>query len=243
MTFSALIPARLNSTRLKRKLLKKINGIPLIVRTYQNIKSFNFFDNVTVVTESEEIIKTLKEYNINFLKSKKKHLTGTDRIAEFANDIISDFVINVQGDEPFIEKDDLKKVIDEFKKDKQKKIDVVSLMSRINVKKQIIDPNNVKVVVDKNNDSIIFTRSVIPYQRSDINPIFYKHVGIYGFRKSFLKDFSKFEQTPLEKSEKIEALRIVENGKKIRMIEIFNEHISIDTPEDLKRAKLLFNLK
>tara|TARA_B100000963_G_scaffold113174_1_gene98506 strand:+ start:284 stop:1015 length:732 start_codon:yes stop_codon:yes gene_type:complete len=243
MTFSALIPARLNSTRLKRKLLKKINGIPLIVRTYQNIKSFNFFDNVTVVTESEEIIKTLKEFNINFLKSKKKHLTGTDRIAEFANDIISDFVINVQGDEPFIEKDDLKKVIDEFKKDKQKKIDVVSLMSRINVKKQIIDPNNVKVVVDKNNDSIIFTRSVIPYQRSDINPIFYKHVGIYGFRKSFLKDFSKFEQTPLEKSEKIEALRMVENGKKIRMIEIFNEHISIDTPEDLKRAKLLFNLK
>ena len=243
MTFSALIPARLNSTRLKRKLLKKINGIPLIVRTYQNIKSFNFFDNVTVVTESEEIIKTLREYNINFLKSKKKHLTGTDRIAEFANDIISDFVINVQGDEPFIEKDDLKKVIDEFKKDKQKKIDVVSLMSRINVKKQIIDPNNVKVVVDKNNDSIIFTRSVIPYQRSDINPIFYKHVGIYGFRKSFLKDFSKFEQTPLEKSEKIEALRMVENGKKIRMIEIFNEHISIDTPEDLKRAKLLFNLK
>ena len=243
MTFSALIPARLNSTRLKRKLLKKINGIPLIVRTYQNIKSFNFFDNVTVVTESEEIIKTLKEYNINFLKSKKKHLTGTDRIAEFANDIISEFVINVQGDEPFIEKDDLKKVIDEFKKDKQKKIDVVSLMSRINVKKQIIDPNNVKVVVDKNNDSIIFTRSVIPYQRSDINPIFYKHVGIYGFRKSFLKDFSKYEQTPLEKSEKIEALRMVENGKKIRMIEIFNEHISIDTPEDLKRAKLLFSLK
>ncbi len=198
MTFSALIPARLNSTRLKRKLLKKINGIPLIVRTYQNIKSFNFFDNVTVVTKSEEIIKTLIEYNINFLKSKKNHLTGTDRIAEFANDIISEFVINVQGDEPFIEKNDLKKVIDEFKKDKQKKIDVVSLMSRINVKKQIIDPNNVKVVVDKNNDSIIFTRSVIPYQRSDINPIFYKHVGIYGFRKSFLKDFSKYEQTPLE---------------------------------------------
>ncbi len=243
MTFSALIPARLNSTRLKRKLLKKINGIPLIVRTYQNIKSFNFFDNVTVVTKSEEIIKTLREYNINFLKSKKNHLTGTDRIEEFANDIISEFVINVQGDEPFIEKNDLKKVIDEFKKDKQKKIDVVSLMSRINVKKQIIDPNNVKVVVDKNNDSIIFTRSVIPYQRSDINPIFYKHVGIYGFRKSFLKDFSKYEQTPLEKSEKIEALRMVENGKKIRMIEIFNEHISIDTPEDLKRAKLLFNLK
>ena len=243
MTFSALIPARLNSTRLKRKLLKKINGIPLIVRTYQNIKSFNFFDNVTVVTESDEIIKALKEYNISFLKSKKNHRTGTDRIAEFANDIISEFVINIQGDEPFIEKDDMKKIIDEFKNDKQKKIDVVSLMSRMNIKKQIINPNNVKVVVDKNNDSIIFTRSVIPYQRSDINPIFYKHVGIYGFRKSFLKDFSKYGQTPLEKSEKIEALRIVENGKKIRMIEIFNEHISIDTPEDLKRAKLLFNLK
>ena len=243
MTFSALIPARLNSTRLKRKLLKKINGIPLIVRTFQNIKSFNFFDNVTVVTESDEIIKALKEYNISFLKSKKNHRTGTDRIAEFANDIISEFVINVQGDEPFIEKDDMKKIIDEFKNDKQKKIDVVSLMSRMNIKKQIINPNNVKVVVDKNNDSIIFTRSVIPYQRSDINPIFYKHVGIYGFRKSFLKDFSKYEQTLLEKSEKIEALRIVENGKKIRMIEIFNEHISIDTPEDLKRAKLLFNLK
>jgi len=243
MTFSALIPARLNSTRLKRKLLKKINGIPLIVRTFQNIKSFNFFDNVTVVTESDEIIKALKEYNISFLKSKKNHRTGTDRIAEFANDIISEFVINVQGDEPFIEKDDMRKIIDEFKKDKQKKIDVVSLMSRMNIKKQIINPNNVKVVVDKNNDSIIFTRSVIPYQRSDINPIFYKHVGIYGFRKSFLKDFSKYEQTLLEKSEKIEALRIVENGKKIRMIEIFNEHISIDTPEDLKRAKLLFNLK
>ena len=243
MTVSALIPARLNSSRLEKKLIKDLDGIPIIVRTYKNIVSTNLFKEVIVVTDADEIVEILKKHNIKFLKSLKSHNTGTDRIAEFADKFNSDIIVNVQGDEPFISKDDLIKIINEFKCDSNNLVNVVSLMIKLSNIDEINNPNNVKVVVDNNNDSILFSRSIIPFDRDDLKPNYYKHIGVYAFRSLYLKKFAKYDQTPLEKAEMIEALRIVEHGEKIRMIEIFKEHVSIDTIDDLKIAQSILKQK
>ena len=243
MTVSALIPARLNSTRLEKKLIKNLDGIPVIVRTYQNICSTKLFDEVVVVTDSDEIINVLKEFDIKFLKSKEDHNTGTDRIAEFSKKFKSDIIINVQGDEPFVLKEDLSKIINTFKNDIENKINVISLMTKLISVEEINNPNNVKVVVDKNNNSLMFSRATIPYKRVENNVNYFKHIGIYAFRNSFLNKFKKFKQTNLELTEMIEALRIIEHGYKIHMIEIDHEQISIDTIEDFNKAKSMLNKK
>ena len=243
MTVSALIPARLNSTRLEKKLIKNLDGIPVIVRTYQNIRSTKLFDKVVVVTDSDEIINVLKEFDIKFLKSKEDHNTGTDRIAEFSKQFKSDIIINVQGDEPFVLKEDLSKIINTFKNDIENKINVISLMTKLISVEEINNPNNVKVVVDKNNNSLLFSRSVIPYKRVENNVNYFKHIGIYAFRNSFLNKFKKFKQTNLELTEMIEALRIIEHGYNIHMIEIDHEQISIDTIDDFNKAKSMLNKK
>jgi len=243
MTVSALIPARLNSSRLEKKLIKDLDGIPIIVRTYKNVVSTNLFKEVIVVTDADEIVEILKKHNIKFLKSLKSHNTGTDRIAEFADKFNSDIIVNVQGDEPFISKYDLIKIINEFKCDSNNLVNVVSLMIKLSNIDEINNPNNVKVVVDNNNDSILFSRSIIPFDRDDLKPSYYKHIGVYAFRTLYLKKFAKYDQTPLEKAEMVEALRIVEHGEKIRMIEIFKEHVSIDTIDDLKMAESILKKK
>ena len=243
MTVSALIPARLNSSRLEKKLIKDLDGIPIIVRTYKNVVSTNLFKEVIVVTDADEIVEILKKHNIKFLKSLKSHNTGTDRIGEFADKFNSDIIVNVQGDEPFISKYDLIKIINEFKCDSNNLVNVVSLMIKLSNIDEINNPNNVKVVVDNNNDSILFSRSIIPFDRDDLKPNYYKHIGVYAFRTLYLKKFAKYDQTPLEKAEMIEALRIVEHGEKIRMIEIFKEHVSIDTIDDLKMAESILKKK
>ena len=243
MTVSALIPARLNSTRLEKKLIKNLDGIPVIVRTYQNICSTKLFDEVVVVTDSDEIINVLKEFEIKFLKSKEDHNTGTDRIAEFSKKFKSDIIINVQGDEPFVLKEDLSKIINTFKNDIENKINVISLMTKLISVEEINNPNNVKVVVDINNNSLMFSRSIIPYNRVETNVNYFKHIGIYAFRNSFLNKFKKFKQTNLELTEMIEALRIIEHGYNIHMIEIDHEQISIDTIEDFNKAKSMLNKK
>ena len=243
MTVSALIPARLNSTRLEKKLIKNLGGIPVIVRTYQNICSTKLFDEVVVVTDSDDIINVLKEYDIKFLKSKEDHNTGTDRIAEFSKKFKSDIIINVQGEEPFVLKVDLSKIINTFKNDIENKINVISLMTKLISDEEINNPNNVKVVVDKNNKSLMFSRSIIPYKRVENNVNYFKHIGIYAFRNSFLNKFKKFKQTNLELTEMIEALRIIEHGYNIHMIEIDHEQISIDTIDDFNKAKSMLNKK
>jgi 3-deoxy-manno-octulosonate cytidylyltransferase (CMP-KDO synthetase) len=243
VTISALIPARLNSTRLEKKLLKDLCGVPLIVRTYKNIVKTNLFNEVIVVTDSDEIIDVLVKNDIKFLKSKNEHKTGTDRIAEFSNEFKSDIIVNIQGDEPFINKNDLKKIIEVFNNDIDNKIDIVSLMISLKSTNDIVNPNNVKVIVDKNNNSIYFSRNVIPFNRSNYKIKYFKHVGIYAFRNSYLNEFKNYIQSDLEKTEMIEAIRVIENGKKIKMIEIFNEHISIDTIDDFKIAESILNNK
>lgn len=233
----ALIPARLESTRLSRKLLRELNGIPLIVRTAQNIIDFKIFDEVHVITDSTDIKNILDKYSISNFLSEKDHQTGTDRVAEYANNFDCDIIINVQGDEPFIKKQNLQIILSEFENDHNKIIDVISLKKRIDKQTDIDNHNNVKVVTDANDFANFFSRSPIPHNRSNSFNQYYKHIGIYAFRKKALMEFPKMFISEIEKAEKIEALRFIYNDKKIKLLEIHNNIISIDTEEDFIEAQ------
>ena len=233
----ALIPARLESTRLSRKLLRELNGIPLIVRTAQNIIDFKIFDEVHVITDSIDIKNILDKYSISNFLSKKDHQTGTDRVAEYADNFDCDIIINVQGDEPFIKKQNLQIILNEFENDHSKIIDVISLKKRIDKQIDVDNLNNVKVVTDANDFANFFSRAPIPHNRSNSFNQYYKHIGIYAFRKKALIEFPKMFISEIEKAEKIEALRFIYNDKKIKLLEIHNNIISIDTEEDFIEAQ------
>tara|TARA_B000000609_G_C24145702_1_gene334051 strand:- start:511 stop:1239 length:729 start_codon:yes stop_codon:yes gene_type:complete len=233
----ALIPARLESTRLSRKLLRELNGIPLIVRTAQNIIDFKIFDEVHVITDSTDIKNILDKYSISNFLSEKDHQTGTDRVAEYADNFDCDIIINVQGDEPFIKKQNLQIILSEFENDHNKIIDVISLKKRIDKQIDVDNHNNVKVVTDANDFANFFSRSPIPHNRSNSFNQYYKHIGIYAFRKKALMEFPKMFISEIEKAEKIEALRFIYNDKKIKLLEIHNNIISIDTEEDFIEAE------
>ena len=236
-----MIPARLDSTRLPGKLMMDLNGSPVILSTLLNTIKTNLFDEVYVVTDSKEIYNYLIKHHKNILFSKENHVSGSDRIAEFAKDMEVDIIINVQGDEPLIDKKSLQKLVNTFKLDKYKKIDLVSLMKVISNREEVENPNNVKVVTDSDDFAIYFSRSPIPFNSAS-NPKlnYFKHIGIYGFRKKSLVDFYNSKPTKLELIEKLEQLRYLESGKKIKMVISDFDGIGIDTMEDLIKARSLF---
>lgn len=237
MKVIAMIPARYSASRFPGKLMKDLGGKPVIVRTYEATLKTNLFDDVYVVTDSDIIFETIKKANGNVIMSLKEHECGSDRIAEAVQNIDADIVINVQGDEPFIDTVSLTKLVAVFKADEKKEIDLASLKVQITNQEDIENPNNVKVITDVNNLAIYFSRSVIPYHRDkEIAVKYYKHKGVYAFRKQALLDFYKTPITPLEAAEKIEAIRYQEIGKKIKMVETDVEAVGIDTPEDLEKA-------
>ena len=243
MKIIAMIPARYNASRFPGKLMKDLGGKTVILRTFEAALSTNLFDEVYVVTDSEIIQKNIADAGGKVIMSKTAHECGSDRIAEAVEFLDADIVINVQGDEPFIDKISLSKLIKVFQGDTNKEIDLASLKVEITNLEDIENPNNVKVITDINNLAIYFSRSVIPFHRDkDISVKYYKHKGVYAFRKQALLDFYKTPMTPLEASEKIEAIRYQEIGKKIKMIETAAEAIGIDTPEDLEKAKKYLNL-
>ena len=232
-----MIPARYSASRFPGKLMKDLGGKPVILRTYEAALHTNLFDEVYIVTDSDVIFKTIENAGGKAIKSIKEHECGSDRIAEAVENIDADIVINVQGDEPFIDEVSLSKLIDVFKKDDKKEIDLASLKVQITNKEDIENPNNVKVITDVNNLAIYFSRSVIPYYRDkEVAVKYYKHKGVYAFRKQALIDFYNTPMTPLEAAEKIEAIRYQEIGKKIKMVETDVEAVGIDTPEDLEKA-------
>ncbi|MEX6625956.1 3-deoxy-manno-octulosonate cytidylyltransferase [Tenacibaculum salmonis] len=237
MKIIAMIPARYSASRFPGKLMKNLGGKPVIVRTYEAAVKANLFNEVYVVTDSEIIFKTITEAGGKALMSLKEHECGSDRIAEAVENLDVDIVVNVQGDEPFIDTVSLSKLIQAFKDDKNNEIDLASLKVPMTNLEDIENPNNVKVITDVNNFAIYFSRSVIPYHRDkDVNVTYYKHKGIYAFRKKALIDFYHTPMTPLEAAEKIECIRYLEVGKKLKMIETSVESIGIDTPEDLEKA-------
>lgn len=242
MKIIAMIPARYNASRFPGKLLKNLGGKSVIVRTYESAVQTNLFDEVYVVTDSDVIFKEIESVGGKVIMSQKEHDCGSDRIAEAVENMNVDVVVNVQGDEPFIDKVSLEKLIQVFYEDTNQQIDLASLKVRMLEKEDIQNPNNVKVITDVNNFAIYFSRSVIPYHRDkDIQATYFKHKGVYAFRKNALMDFYTTPMTPMEATEKIEAIRYLEVGKKIKMIETTVESIGIDTPEDLEKAIKILN--
>lgn len=237
MKIIAMIPARYSATRFPGKLMKDLGGKSVIVRTYEAALQTNLFHNVFVVTDSEIIFHAISTIGGNVLMSKTEHECGSDRIAEAVEFMDADIVVNVQGDEPFIDAVSLSKLIDAFKNDTNNEIDLASLKVQITNQEDIENPNNVKVITDNFGFALYFSRSVIPFHRDkEIQVKYFKHKGVYAFRKAALIDFYHREITPLEGAEKIEAIRYLEVGKKIKMIETDVESVGIDTPEDLEKA-------
>ena len=240
MKVIAVIPARYASTRFPAKLMQDLGGKTVILRTYEAAIATHLFDDVFVVTDSDLIYNEIVSHGGKAIMSVKEHESGSDRIAEAVANLDVDIVVNVQGDEPFIDKEPLEKVIEVFKYDAENKVDLASLMREITNEEDIQNPNNVKVVVDQNNFALYFSRSVIPYAREkNVGVRYFQHIGIYAFRKQALIDFYSLPMKSLEASEKLEQLRYLEFGKRIKMVETTHVGIGIDTIEDLEKARLL----
>ena len=238
MKIIAVIPARYASTRFPAKLMQDLGGKTVILRTYEAAINTNLFDDVFVVTDSDLIYDEIVSHGGKAIRSIKQHESGSDRIAEAVENLDVDIVINVQGDEPFIDAEPLAKVIEVFRNDIDRKVDLASLMREITNEDDINNPNNVKVVVDQNGFALYFSRSIIPYPREkNVGVRYMQHIGIYAFRKQALLDFYSLPMKSLEASEKLEQLRYLEFGKRIKMIETTHVGIGIDTPEDLEKAR------
>lgn len=233
----AMIPARYAATRFPAKLMQLLGNKTVIQHTYDNTVATGLFDEVYVVTDSDTIYNEITINGGKAIMSKKEHESGSDRIAEAVADMDVEIVVNVQGDEPFVQKAPLEKLLAAFENDT---VQVASLMQVLKEQKFIEDPNYVKVAVDKNMNSLMFSRSVIPYHRDkNVTPIYYEHIGVYAFRKQALLNFTHWEMTPLEAAEKVECLRYLENGVPLKMIVTEYMGVEIDTPEDLERAAKL----
>jgi 3-deoxy-manno-octulosonate cytidylyltransferase (CMP-KDO synthetase) len=234
----ALIPARYDATRFPGKLLEMLGDKTVIRQTYNATIATDLFDEVIVVTDSDVIYNEIISHGGKAMMSKEDHESGSDRIAEAAKEMDVDIIVNVQGDTPFIKKEPLQKLLQQFD---DPLVQVASMMQILKDEREINDPNFVKIAVDKNMNSLFFSRSVIPYPRDKVVSVtYYEHIGVYAFRKQALLDFTNWPVTPLEAAEKIECLRYLENGIPLRMVVVDYIGIEIDTPEDLeKAAKLL----
>jgi len=240
LTVIAMIPARYAATRFPAKLMQQLGSKTVIRHTYDNTCATGLFNEVIVVTDSEIIFKEITTHGGRAIMSMKEHESGSDRIAEAAQLLDVDIIINVQGDEPFVKKEPLQKLIESFKGAEGERVQVASLMQILNEQKYIDDPNYVKVAVDKNMNALFFSRSPIPFARNKDMPInYYEHIGVYAFRKQALLDFTSWPITPLEAAEKIECLRYLENGIALKMIVTDYMGVEIDTPDDLVRAETL----
>ena len=231
----AMIPARYAATRFPFKLMQILGDKPVIRHTYDNAVATGLFDDVIVVTDSEIIFNEITDNGGKAIMSIGNHESGTDRIAEAAQTIETDIILNVQGDEPFIDGELLGKLLNAFN---DETVHVASVMKVFKDISLVSNPNYVKVVVDKNMRSLLFSRSVIPYYREQsLVPVYYEHIGVYAFRKEALLQFTKWEMTPLESLEKIECLRYLENGIPLKMILTEHAGVKIDVPEDLEKAE------
>jgi 3-deoxy-manno-octulosonate cytidylyltransferase (CMP-KDO synthetase) len=238
-----IIPARLDSSRLPKKVLLDLKGKTVIQRVYEQCLKVKNVDGVYIATDSIEIKEVCETFTNNVIITKSTHKSGTDRIGEAVSAIDCDIVINVQGDEPFIEPSLIEALVNSFV---NSEISMSSAMSKINNVKDLQNTNIVKVVTDLHNNALFFSRSLIPFPR-DVKEIsianevieesqFFRHIGIYGYRKDFLLHFVNLKQSYLEKVEKLEQLRALENGFKIKMIEASSSLIGIDTQEDYEEA-------
>ena len=233
-----MIPARYAATRFPGKLMQTLGNKTVIRHTYDATVATGLFDETIVVTDSDIIFTEIEAAGGRVIRSINEHESGSDRIAEAVQDLDVDIVLNVQGDTPFVKKEPLQKLLDCFN---DADVQVASMMQVLTKQNEIDDPNFVKVAVDKKMNSLFFSRSVIPYPRDkDAGIDYYEHIGVYACRKQALINFTNWPMTPLEKAERVECLRYLENGVPLRMIVVDYMGVEIDTPEDLEKAgKLL----
>jgi 3-deoxy-D-manno-octulosonate cytidylyltransferase len=236
----ALIPARLGATRFPNKLLAEIKGKTVILRTYESTVKTGLFEEVIVVTDSDEIMQEIQQHGGKAVKSKKLYDSGTDRIAEVAATMEADVFVNVQGDEPFVQRAPLAELLNVFVGFEGTHVMVGSMVQELRSPELIADPNYVKVALDLQENALFFSRSIIPYPRETNIPItYYEHIGVYAFRKKALMSFTSWQMTPLEAAEKIECLRFLEYGIPIRMVTTNYMGVEIDMPEDIAKAEAL----
>jgi len=235
LKFLGIIPARYKSTRLEGKPLKDIGGYPMIRWVYERAK-LSDLDEVVVATDNEEIKNVVENFGGKTVLTRENHPNGTSRIAEVCENFENyDIIINIQGDEPLIEPEMINQLIDTFKKDSD--LVMSTLKEKIEDIEMIENPNVVKVVTDKNQMALYFSRSPIPYPREICEENYFKHVGIYGYKREFVIKYAKMDSTPLEQSESLEQLRVLENGYKIKVVETSYKVIGVDTPEDLEKVR------
>ena len=234
-----VIPARYSSTRLPGKPLKNICGVPMICRVWQRASRAKSVADVIVATDDERILQAVEKNSGRAMMTRADHKTGTDRLAEVAEKFPdADVIVNVQGDEPLIESSLIDELVAEFSRDAE--LQMATVATELTDVDEMNNPNNVKVVLDRYNDALYFSRSLIPYPRNAGNASVFKHIGIYAYRRQFLIDYAKMESTPLEKAESLEQLRALENGFKIRVIKSSCQFVGVDTEEDLQLVNEIY---
>jgi 3-deoxy-manno-octulosonate cytidylyltransferase (CMP-KDO synthetase) len=237
-----VIPARFASSRFPGKPLAKIFDKPMIQWVYERASQSKALSEVIIATDHSTIIKACEKFRAKALMTSASHLTGTERVAEVAEGLNAEIIVNIQGDEPLIRPESIDKVISPFYEDDR--VQISTLKYAIEGKQELEDPNVVKVIVDKDDYAIYFSRLPIPYQRNAVdNFIHYKHIGIYAYKRDILLKLAKLKPSPLEKIEALEQLRFLENGYRIKVIETNYNSFGIDTPEDLKRILKMLNSK
>ncbi|MEO6538613.1 MAG: 3-deoxy-manno-octulosonate cytidylyltransferase [Ferruginibacter sp.] len=231
----AMIPARYAATRFPFKLMQPLGNKTVIRHTHDNTLATTLFDEVIVVTDHEVIFNEIINHGGKAIMSTGQHESGSDRIAEAVAEMEVAIIVNVQGDEPFVKKEPLQKLLAAFD---DEQVQVASLMKKFRDMEPVKNPNYVKVVVDKNSNALLFSRSVIPYLRDEtLSPVYYEHIGVYAFRKQALLNFTKWPTAKNELVEKLEQLRYLENGVTIKMVETDETTVKIDVPEDLDAAE------
>lgn len=235
----AVIPARYASSRFPGKPLAKIHDKPMIQWVYERVKGVEGITDVYVATDDERIFDTVECFGGKVIMTSKDHKSGTDRISEAISKIDDDIdiVLNIQGDEPMIKKEMISQLISAFD---DESVNMATLKKRLYDEDDINNPNIAKVITDVNNDAIYFSRSTIPYNRDGKDDIkYFKHIGVYGYKKDFLMKFSNLKKSNLEELEQLEQLRVIENGYKIRVIETEYESIGVDLLEHIDKVESL----
>lgn len=228
---TGIIPARYHSSRFPGKPLALICGKPMIQMVYEQTLKASLLERIIIATDDERIRKCAEDFGAEVWMTAEHHSTGTERVAEVAEKIKSSFVVNIQCDEPLLEGEMIDALVESLE---DFSVVMTSLMAKVTDTSLISDPNKVKVVVDKNNNALYFSRAPLPFDAADF---FYLHIGIYGYKRDFLLEIPKMPPTRLEKAEKLEQLRILENGFKIRMKEVDYPTLSVDTPEDIIKVE------
>jgi 3-deoxy-manno-octulosonate cytidylyltransferase (CMP-KDO synthetase) len=238
-----IIPARIGSSRFPNKVLADIGGLPMVIRTAKAVESI---DKVAIATDSEEVLMIAKKYGILAVITSTEHNSGTDRIYEASQKLNlhdNEIIINVQGDEPFIEKNVVQAIFDLTKKNQDNPLIMMNSCYKYINNPEADDPNIVKLVTNEKDIALYFSRAKIPYPRDHHFDQYKGHLGIYGFTKKSLEHFCKLSPAPLEEIEKLEQLRALYHGYKVAMVEVETISFGIDTAEDLEKALHLHNLK